>query len=132
MLMVSYVEDGLYGCDPEVLSSPVLRVCIHAFLQDVEFPAEPRLLKRHPPATTTSQGMKAQPPCFSLYHKLCSQSCNLEKHTSLCLGYFYRMSAETGNHLTPKKPKQKAIVALKSSECLQTANLQVSLNKSLT
>lgn len=65
--MVSYVEDGLYGCDPEVLSSPVLRVCVHAFLQDVEFSAEPRLLKGHPPATTTSQEMKPQPPCFHLH-----------------------------------------------------------------
>lgn len=51
---------------------------------------------------------------------------------SLCLGYSYRDVCWNWKPPNSKETKTKAIVALKSRKCLQTAHLQVSLNNDLS
>lgn len=53
VLIISYMEDRLYGWELEVQGSPVLWARIQALLQDVGLAAESGLLKAHPPARDT-------------------------------------------------------------------------------
>lgn len=109
VLIISYMEDRLYGWELEVQGSPVVWARIQALLQDVGLAAKSRLFKAHPPArdteTTSWDVMRvinrnsfirdrkscqliitAQPKNLGLIKSLYRTVCRYEKRSTLLKG----------------------------------------------